>query len=581
MMSNDKVNELSKRFTKKYGIDTNDKRFCTHAGMRGGRLHVPDSQKHAFLTQMQRYIVLYNARQSFSERAKGVLRPAFFDCDFQSCDTSHVLMQRSTYVRLVKECILPSLYECYTKEAIVRANIKILIAFPNELRRHERLNDNTFKYKFGAHIRCLQQLTDGCIVGGGPYCDVATFDIIRQLVIAKMHNVFPEITGPMAEDLLDVSPYENGGMRMLLLTKGKKKCKLHVQPEHVQECEYCDEDGTVYDNSYYVPGVIVDAQGNECEQPWDSNNYVKMWRETSIYVPFDTLEELYEVLPLEQQLVFAPPHGYAATANIRKRVDVANITNDDGITIRVNKRMKTIKATQSGRGHEILNQDLKDALESWIWAMFPLLYCPVPPTATMPWTRYHRDICQYQLEYLHRPNRWKKISVILGCKEEELKAYWKTVCRVQVASAKRMNALDYTSVICVKTTGQFSNACGNAAQTNRSAKHFHDSASNAYFQLKRLNQHEVHGVQRCFANNKGDECLSSKRCTAFKSKPRIVPSWIALGLFLYKPTNVLVPSSTIPVSGMISTMLGKLRKDGQFRSMRKIKWGGGNFLGTQ
>ena len=140
-----KQSELSNKLTRLFGVAVDDKKtFVTHANIRGGKFHVPHDRKEQFLQLMQDYDMKYDARMSFSERA-GVNhpRPAFFDCDFSSSDTNHLLMREETYVDITKNVILPALYECFTKDKILKSRIEIVIAFPNKKRPKKRIDENT------------------------------------------------------------------------------------------------------------------------------------------------------------------------------------------------------------------------------------------------------------------------------------------------------------------------------------------------------------------------------------------------------------------------------------------------------
>ena len=182
-------NEFSRIF-RKYIVPKGDKKtYVTHANMKGGSLHVPVSCRHAFLTIMAD-AVRRERRPSLSERAMrdSDFRTLFFDLDAQSTDRNHVFMTKAFYYDIVERYILPCLYECYTKEAIVEAKIRICIAFPNCIRLKEKVDEHTTRYKFGAHIRFLQDLQDGSVIGGGPYITVDNFDILRQLIVTRMSN---------------------------------------------------------------------------------------------------------------------------------------------------------------------------------------------------------------------------------------------------------------------------------------------------------------------------------------------------------------------------------------------------------
>lgn len=586
-------NEFSRTF-RKYVIAKGDKKtYVTHANMKGGSLHVPVSCRHAFLSIMAD-AVRKDRRPSLSERAMrdSDFRTLFFDLDAQSTDRNHVFMTKAFYYDIVNRYILPCLYECYTKEAIVKANIRICIAFPNCIRTKERVDTSTIRYKFGAHIRFLQDLQDGSMVGGGPYITVDNFDILRQLIVTRMSNdkKYAALSLSVLSDLFDLAPFESGGMRMLLNVKGKKKCKMHLENVYINECEHCNGTGEIMDNSFYSPERLVNGYGETIPFPWGTlssiNDYCLMWKLSSIYVPFSSLEELYDVFIDEtQKLSFRAPSHYLPSADIRKRVDRARVTNDDGLTVHVNKRMKIIKAPKisASKGELLPNADLKEAMEAWIWAYFHQLYCNAPPVssdATLERiARYHRDICYWNLEYLHTPNKWETIAAQLGCSKDTLVHYWKLGQnhRVQVNSVVRSNCDNYNSVIWVHICGPLSMRCGNAAATDRSNEYEHDSPSMAYFQFS-LIKNEVKGVQKCFANNKGCECKNGKRCKGkkgtkqgYSSRPYVLPSWIGLGLYQYKPKELQV-SSSVTMQGMIHTMNINLNKNGQFRSMRRIQW---------
>ena len=102
-----------------------------------------------------------------------------------------------------------------------------------------------------------------------------------------------------------------------------------------------------------------------------------------------------------------------------------------------------------------------------------------------------------------------------------------------------------------------------------SQKHTNDSHCN-----RDLNYH----FDLLVTNNKGCECKNGKRCKGkkgtkqgYSSRAYVLPSWIGLGLFRYKPKELQVPSS-VSMQGMIHTMIINLNKNGQFQSMRRIQW---------
>lgn len=572
-------NEFSRIF-KKYLVPKGDKKqYVTHANMKGGSLHVPVSCRHAFLSVMADS-VRRDRRPSLSERAMrdSNFRTLFFDLDAQSTDRNHVFLTKTFYYDIVTRYIIPALYECYSKEAIVAAKIKICIAFPNCIREKERVDACTIRYKFGAHIRCLQKLEDGSVVGGGPYITVDNFDVLRQIIVTNITNdTTYDLSHTELSDLFDLAPFQSGGMRMLLNVKGKKKCKMHLDDAFKNECEYCNGTGEIADHSFYSPERLIDGEGKVITCPWGNlstiNEYCRMWKLTSINVPFTTLSELYEVfLDETQKLHFHADHHYRPSANIRERVAVSKITGDDGLTIHVNKRMKVVHAplkSSSTKGELLPNVELKEAMEAWIWANFSYLFCNPPPQSSQI-AKHHRTICHLNMEYLHVKQKWDFISTQLGLETAKVKQYWKQCPRVQVQSVVRSQCDNYRSVIWVSISGPLAMRCGNAAGTNRSKEYEHDSASRAYFQFQ-LKKNEVTGMQRCHANNKGAECKNSKKCKTYKSKPHLVPSWMALGLFVYRPANVQC-SSAISTQGMIQHMNLLLNKDGRFRSMKKIDW---------
>ena len=585
-----KQSELSSKLARLFGVAVDDKKtFVTHANITGGvggKLHVPHDRKEQFLQLMQDYDMKYGARMSFSERA-GVNhpRPAFFDCDFSSIDTNHLLMREETYVDITKNVILPALYECFTKDKILKSRIEIVIAFPNKKRPKKRIDEDTILYKFGAHIRCLQKLRNGCVVGGGPYMTVEQFDTLSQLLVYRLSQRYPQLEKSVLNDLLDLSPFENGGMRMLRNQKAKVNCKLHQYGDidHIDLCEYCRGSGTYIDDSFYEPKVIVSADGSTSSVERWENDYIKMWRETSISIPFKTLDEYNSyIVDDTQKLHFIAPNGYAPTKDIAKTIgeDWKETDPITGFTIKKTKRRKLsrskmVVSRKDNKMVSVLNSDLKDVIESWIHAKFRR-FCPCPRASSNELTKYHEDICEFQFSYIHLPNRWQRIANVLGTTAKEVKKYWESLEKVGVSAAFRTNKDNLLSPILIKTDGNtpFSNVCYNAGETSRSKLGYHCSKATAYFVLNKSRKRIV-GCQRCHANNKKEESASINQvsCKAFKSALKELPCWIGMGLF-----ETCDPSSIDPLlkdycnqdkSVVSFQMRNLLRQDGKFRSLRK------------
>ena len=585
-----KINELWTKLNGLYGIKDGDKKtFVTHANMRGGSLHVPDNRKEPFLQLLQFYDRTYQARMSFSERTNSSVRPVFLDLDFSSTDEAHLLMQERTYCDIATKVLLPALYECFGKEKILKAGIEIVVAFPNKKRPKSRVDEHTIVKKFGAHIRCLQKLSNGCVVGGGPYMTVEQFDTLCQLIVYELSKHFPSIPKDIFSDLVDLSPFENGGMRMLRNQKTLTTCKMHTYEKDGKKfdmldvCDYCQGRNHYVDDSYYQPKYIVAADGTlGSATRWD-DDLVKMWRETSIVVPWENLDDLYQNLfDPAQKLIFASPEGYAPTAGISKTINEAWNETDQktGMTIRKQKKRKlsgTKKRPSGGNTERLLNKDLKEVMESWIHANFPR-FCPAPTSGEL--AIYHNDICNFQFQYLHLPSRWSSVADMLGKDEAAVRQYWKLLPKVEVQEVLRMNKDDLSSPIVVKTDGgsPFSNACANAADTARSKRGYHCSKSTAWFEItKKRGNRSIMGCQRCYANNKKEESASLKKvtCKSFRSTPKPLPDWIALGLFDMGASGVVDPFfqlySRSDKSAVVATMRNHLRKTGQFQSMRKMR----------
>lgn len=583
-----KINELWTKLNTLYGTD-DKKAFVTHANMRGGSLHVPDNRKEPFLQLLQYYDKTFQARMSFSERTNSSVRPVFLDLDFSSTDESHLLMQERTYCDITTEVLLPSLYECYGKQKILEAGIEIVVAFPNKKRPKSRVDEKTIVKKFGAHIRCLQKLSNGCVVGGGPYMTVEQFDTLCQVIVYKLSKRYPSISKEIFNDLVDLSPFENGGMRMLRNQKTLTTCKMHTYEQNGKQfdmldvCDYCNGTSKYIDNSFYQPKFIVNAAGDiESALRWE-NDLVKMWRETSIVVPWIDLDDLYQnVFDPAQKLAFVPPVGYAPTADISKTIqDAWNETDQDtGMTVRKKKKRKisaAMKKRVPGNNTErLLNKDLKEVMESWIYANFPR-FCPAPPNGNLK--AYHDDICNFQFQYIHLPDRWLQVAKILGVDETVVQRYWKLLPKVEVQDILRMDKANLCSPIIVKTDGgsPFSNACYNAGETKRSKKGYHCSNGTAYFELKRGQHKTIVGCQRCFANNKKEESASIRKvtCKSFRSTPKTVPEWVAMGLFDIGATVVdpfLTEYCRSDKSAVVAKMRNHLRSTGKFQSLRKMRW---------
>lgn len=585
-----KINELWTKLNTLYGIKEGDKKtFVTHANMRGGSLHVPDNRKEPFLQLLQFYDQTYHARMSFSERTHSDVRPVFLDLDFSSTDESHLLMQEKTYCDITTDVLLPALYECFGKEKILDAGIEIVIAFPNKKRPKSRVDETTIVKKFGAHIRCLQKLSNGCVVGGGPYMTVDQFDTLCQLIVYKLSKRYPSVSKDIFSDLVDLSPFENGGMRMLRNQKTLTTCKMHTYEkggkkfDMLDVCDYCKGKSQYVDDSFYQPKFIVNAAGQlETASRWD-DDLVKMWRETSIVLPWEDLDDLYENLfDPKQKLIFAPPEGYAPTADISKTICEAwNETDQQtGMTVRKQKKRKLSSARKpkmaSGNAERLLNKELKEVMESWIYANFPR-FCPAPASGDL--AVYHDDICNFQFQYLHLPNRWFLIAQMLEKEEAAVQRYWKLLPKVEVQEVLRLDKENLCSPIIVKTDGgsPFSNACYNAGETKRSKRGYHCSKATAYFELKR-NRGKIVGCQRCYANNKKEESASLKKvtCKSFRGTPKQVPEWIAIGLFDIGATGVVDPFFSeychSDKSAVVAKMRNLLRSTGQFRSLRKMQW---------